>query len=268
MVDFNPPIIPATTTTSSTITHASACTGIGGFDLAAEQLGWKNIFQVEKDAYCQKILQQRFPETEKYGDIYEFDARPYRGLVDVFSAGFPCQPFSCAGPKLGILDPRELSGQCLRIVDELRPVAGVFENVRNFIGPKFSGVHDQLCSALEALGYETGTFDIESDCFGAPTMERHVWIVFASRSQRLQRHSARSLSNQSDLPQQLQRTDKGIRHGRDISETKFHSVGERLSRRLGKGGAAQLKAYGNAVPPEVVRHIFRALESAITQQQK
>jgi hypothetical protein len=49
--------------------HGSLFSGIGGFDLAAEWMGWQNIFQVEKDAYCTELLKLRFPNTKQYGDI-------------------------------------------------------------------------------------------------------------------------------------------------------------------------------------------------------
>lgn len=87
-------------------THASLFTGIGGFDLAAEWVGWTNIFQVEKDAWCQKILCKRFPSTNKYLDVYGFDGTPYKGKISVLSGGFPYQPFSIAGKQRGKDDDR------------------------------------------------------------------------------------------------------------------------------------------------------------------
>jgi intein/homing endonuclease len=72
------------------MTHASLFTGIGGFDLAAEAVGWNNIFQVEIDNYCQQVLEKNFPDVQRYKDIKEFDGKPYRGAIDVISGGFPC----------------------------------------------------------------------------------------------------------------------------------------------------------------------------------
>ena len=59
--------------------HGSLFSGIGGFDLAAEWVGWDNVFQVEWDKYCQKVLKKNFPKTKIYGDIKEFRGEKYRG---------------------------------------------------------------------------------------------------------------------------------------------------------------------------------------------
>lgn len=72
------------------MTHASLFTGIGGFDFAAEMMGWTNLFQCEWDPFCNEVLSYRFPHTAKYKDIHEFRGEKWRGSVDVLSGGFPC----------------------------------------------------------------------------------------------------------------------------------------------------------------------------------
>lgn len=59
--------------------HGSLFSGIGGFDLAAEWMGWENVFQVEWDSYCQKVLNKNFPNVKRYGDISEFNGTEYAG---------------------------------------------------------------------------------------------------------------------------------------------------------------------------------------------
>jgi hypothetical protein len=102
-------------------THASLCTGIMGFDLAAFWMGWTNKFMVEKDPFCQKLMNKRFPEVEKYLDLFDFDGSKYRGAIDVLSAGFPCQPFSIAGDRGGSTDDRHLWPQVSRVISEVCP---------------------------------------------------------------------------------------------------------------------------------------------------
>src|SRR5574343_371934 len=98
--------------------HGSLFSGIGGFDLAAEWVGWTNIFQVENDKFCNKILEKNFPNVKRYGDIKEFNAAEYRGAVDIISGGFPCQGFSVAGKQRGAADHRFLWPEMLRVIQE------------------------------------------------------------------------------------------------------------------------------------------------------
>lgn len=79
------------------MTHGSLFSGIGGFDLAAEQTGIENIFQVEINNFCRCVLKKNFPKSKQYSDIKEFnkhEAKKYKEKVDIISGGFPCQPFS------------------------------------------------------------------------------------------------------------------------------------------------------------------------------
>lgn len=109
--------------------HGSLFTGIGGFDLAATWMGWENVFMCEMDSFCNKILKAYWPQTDKYEDIRAFKAVKYRGLVDIISGGFPCQPFSQAGKRKGKEDDRYLWPEARRIITEVRPKWIVLENV-------------------------------------------------------------------------------------------------------------------------------------------
>lgn len=70
--------------------HASIFSGIGGFDLAAEWIGWKNVFHCEINDFCRKLLKHYFPNAESYGDIKKTDFGKYRGKIGVLTGGFPC----------------------------------------------------------------------------------------------------------------------------------------------------------------------------------
>lgn len=65
--------------------HGSLFSGIGGFDLAAEWMGWENIFHCEYDPFCQKILKHHFPNSKLYEDIKTFKATKYRGRIDILT---------------------------------------------------------------------------------------------------------------------------------------------------------------------------------------
>lgn len=85
--------------------HASLFSGIGGFDLAAREVGWNNVFQCEIDPFCQSVLKYYFPKTVLYEDIKRTDFTSWKGKIDVLTGGFPCQPFSVAGQRKGASDP-------------------------------------------------------------------------------------------------------------------------------------------------------------------
>lgn len=155
------------------MTHASLFTGIGGFDLAAEWCGFENIFQVEIDKFCLKLLNKRFPNAQKFKDIKEFDGRPFRGRVDIISGGFPCQPFSVAGKRKGKTDDRYLWPEMLRVIQEIKPRWVVGENVAGFIEMGL----EQSWIDLENEGYEVQPIIIPACAVNAPHRRDRVWII-------------------------------------------------------------------------------------------
>lgn len=83
----------------SEMTHASVFSGIGASELAAEMLGWKNLFHCEINEFGRKVLNYHFPNARSYEDVTTTDFSEWRGKVTVLTGGFPCQPFSCAGSE-------------------------------------------------------------------------------------------------------------------------------------------------------------------------
>lgn len=234
--------------------HASLFSGIGGFDLAAEWVGWENVFQVEIDEFCQKLLTKNFPNVKKYKDINEFDGTKFRGTIDVVSGGFPCQKYSRAGKQKGN-DP--LKYETLRVLSEILPAWAVLENVSYFISKKFAKEHDELCSYLENIGYEVQTYDIEASSCGLPTMERHIWIIASNTCVGIQRSIEKGLQNKSIKRKPLS-DDHGIegkRNGGLLPSPKLCRVGERISRRVDR-----LRGLGNSVGPPQAYEIFKCID--------
>ena len=159
------------------MTHGSLFSGIGGFDLAAEWAGWTNVFQVEWNTYCQKILKKNFPDARIYSDIRDFDGTPWRGSVDVISGGFPCQPYSSAGKRLGKEDDRHLWPEMLRVIREVAPRWVVGENVRGLVNWSQGLVFEEVCADLEAAGYEVQAFVLPAASVNAPHRRDRVWFV-------------------------------------------------------------------------------------------
>ena len=91
--------------------HASLFSGIGGPEVAAAMLGWKNVFHCEINPFGRGVLEYWFPDSVSYEDITKTDFRQWRGQIDVLTGGFPCQPFSYAGKRGGGRKTSVISGQ-------------------------------------------------------------------------------------------------------------------------------------------------------------
>jgi len=88
--------------------HIGLFEGIGGFSLAARWAGWETIAWCEWNEFGQKVLRHHFPKAQGHGDITKTDFTIYRGQCDIITGGFPCQPYSQAGKRLGKEDERHL----------------------------------------------------------------------------------------------------------------------------------------------------------------
>ena len=157
--------------------HGSLFSGIGGFDLAAEWMGWENVFHCERDEFCSRVLKYHFPRSISYGDIKQTDFSVHRGEIDIISGGFPCQPYSGAGKRLGKEDDRHLWPEMLRAIREVAPRFVVGENVRGLLNWNGGVVLDEIYADLEAEGYEVGTFVLPAVGVNAPHRRERVWIV-------------------------------------------------------------------------------------------
>jgi len=159
------------------MTHASLFSGIGGFDLAAEWMGWENVFNCEIESFPRRILNYYFPKAISYEDITKTDFTVHRGRIDVLTGGWPCQPFSTAGKRLGKADSRHLFPEMLRAIKEIQPRWVIGENVRGFVSWNGGLVFDEVCADLEGEGYEVIPFLIPACAVNAPHRRDRVWFV-------------------------------------------------------------------------------------------
>jgi DNA-cytosine methyltransferase len=166
------------------MTHGSLFSGIGGFDLAAEWMGWENIFHCEWNPFGQKVLKHYWPNSISYNDIKKTDFTIHRGAIDILTGGFPCQPYSAAGKRLGKADERHLFPEMLRAIKEIKPRWIIGENVRGLVswngGMVFHEVHDDL----EREGYEVQSFLIPAASVNAPHQRYRIFFVAYAKSSR------------------------------------------------------------------------------------
>jgi DNA (cytosine-5)-methyltransferase 1 len=164
------------------MTHGSLFSGIGGFDLAAEWCGWENVFHCEWNTFGQKVLKHHFPNSISYNDITKTDFTIHRGTIDIISGGFPCQPYSSAGKRLGKEDERHLWPEMLRAIREIQPSWVVGENVRGLTNWNGGLVFDEVQSELETEGYEVLPFLLPAAAINAPHRRDRIWFIAYSNS--------------------------------------------------------------------------------------
>lgn len=157
--------------------HGSLFSGIGGFDLAAEWMGWENIFHCEWMPFPRQVLHYHFPKSLSYEDITKTDFTIHRGSIDILTGGFPCQPYSSAGKRLGKEDERHLWPHMLRAIQEIEPTYVVGENVRGLTNWNGGVVFEEVCADLESCGYEVQPILLPACAVGAPHRRDRVWFV-------------------------------------------------------------------------------------------
>ena len=150
---------------------------MGGFDLAAEWMGWQNVFHCEWNPFGQKVLKHYWPNAELFTDITKSDFKKYHGTIDIISGGFPCQPYSAAGKRLGKEDDRHLWPEMLRAIQEIQPKWVVGENVLGLTNWNGGMVFNEVQTDLEAQGYKVQPYVLPSASVGAPHRRDRIFFV-------------------------------------------------------------------------------------------
>ena len=153
--------------------------GAGGGILGGHLLGWRTVCAVERDAYAAQVLAQRqndgaLPPFPIWSDVCSFDGKPWKGLVDVVSGGFPCQDISAAGNGAGIDGARSgLWREMGRIIGEVRPEWVYLENSPMLVGRGLALVLGNLAE----MGYDARWCVVSASDVGAPHQRDRIWLV-------------------------------------------------------------------------------------------
>jgi len=286
------------------MTHGSLFSGIGGFDLAAEWMGWENKFHCEWNEFGQKILNHYWPNAETFTDITKTDFTKYANQIDILTGGFPCQPYSSAGKRKGKEDERHLWPEMLRAIREISPRFVVGENVRGLTNWNGGLVFEEVCAELESYGYQVAPIIIPACALNAPHKRERIWFVaYADGAE--QRNNSRANNtkaekvwrkNKSNVSRELSSNGtiiqpKGERlqessEVRELEGLRFEFTGKRNNWNdfptqssicggddgipceldgitFSKWRNESIKAYGNAIVPQVAYQIFKAIEKSI-----
>ena len=158
--------------------HLDLFSGIGGFSLGLEATGaFETVAFCDYDQYCQKVLRKHWPWVTIYDDVKELNSERLSANghteVDIITGGYPCQPFSIAGRQKGEQDPRHVWPEMFRLVQELRPVFVIGENVSGHVKLGL----DTVLENLESEGYATRAFSISASSIGSNHQRERVWII-------------------------------------------------------------------------------------------
>ncbi|EQA98914.1 DNA methyltransferase [Sphingobium baderi LL03] len=158
----------------------SLCAGAGGLDLGLHIAcsGYRTVGYVEREAFAAATLVARMEDkaldpAPVWDDLTTFDGRPWRGLVDILTAGYPCQPFSVAGRRLGEADPRHLWPHVARIIRECDPRLVFLENVANHLRLGFP----EVARELVGMGYVLAAGLFTAAEVGAPHRRERLFIL-------------------------------------------------------------------------------------------
>lgn len=250
--------------------HASLFSGIGGFDLAAQWMGWENVLHCEWNEFGRKILNYYWPKAESYGDITKTDFSKHRGTIDILTGGFPCQPYSTSGRRKGKDDDRHLWPEMLRAIREIRPTYIVGENVRGLTNWNGGMVFNEVQAEMEAEGYQVAPFLLPSCAVNASHRRDRIWFVAYSHSSMLQNvglqgsvcgglHNEPSgqINTPNDLVRILEKT-----YGEDLCE--FDGIPTKLDGiTISRWRKESIRALGNSITPQVAFEIFKAIEATM-----
>ena len=236
--------------------HASLFSGIGGFDLAAEWMGWENVFHCEIDEYNQKLLNKHYPKADNYGDIQQFDATKYKNKINILTGGFPCQDISVAGKAIGISGARSgLWREYVRIIKETNCDFIVAENSPNLLNKGF----EKILYDLSEIGFNAEWECLSASWFGFPHERERIYIVAYSQRFRWEMGLLNKLKRKSI--ELFNKTSNTFDVYSKIKE--FERRGDSDDIRINNGipfAPHRIKGCGNAVVPQVAFEIFKAIE--------
>ena len=161
--------------------------GAGGGILGGKLLGWRTVCAVEWEQYPASVLCARqndglLPPFPIWDDVQTFDGKPWRGIVDVVSGGFPCQDISAAGKGAGIDGERSgMWREMARIIYEVRPRFAFVENSPMLTSRGLGTVLGDLAT----MGFDARWGVLGAADVGANHQRDRIWIVAKWRGQLL-----------------------------------------------------------------------------------
>ena len=228
--------------------------GAGGGILGGHLLGWRTVCAVEWEPYAARVLLARQNDKSLqpfpvWDDVQTFDGKPWRGIVDIISGGFPCQDISSAGKKLGI--DGEQSGmwkQMARIICEVRPKFVFVENSSNLTS---RGI-DRVLGDLASMGFNARWGVLGAEDCGGPHKRKRIWIVADTKYLRCNQRKPGNTRGQIAAWGEYRL--ESHRRTRILPTPRVCRMADGVAYRMDR-----LKTIGNGQVPEVARRAWEVL---------
>lgn len=240
---------------------------IGGFELAAEKMGWNNIFHCEIIPYRQRILKQHWPNAESHEDIKTTSFIRYRGKIDVLGGGWPCTGNSIANqtsaPKGLQHEASGLFYEYARAIDESQPKFIIAENVANVLQINRGNDFKEILRILASLGYNAEWRVCNAADEGAPHQRERLYTVAYPSSFRLQANESFFANVSKTKREKKSRVIAGatcLVGEQWFTEPPVLRMDDGISNR-----SHRIEALGNAVFVPLVVQIMKGVESIYNQ---
>lgn len=232
-------------------------------------------------------------ETERRSNLCSRARSDENETLTILTGGFPCQPFSHAGRRKGTADDRYQWPNMFRVIQNVKPDWVIAENVRGLVTWNEGMVLEQVCADLESEGYEVQPFIIPACAVNAPHRRDRIWIIAncansrtkglrerkvdsddAANAGRIGREQRPSEDIQSESKKPERQNSHYFGWERDWREVALATCNARMddgfsrevdgvSYSFAKWRNESIKAYGNAIVPQVAMEIFRAIKMTV-----
>lgn len=214
-------------------------------------------------------------EAERRSNLCSRAGGDKNETLAILTGGFPCQPFSHAGRRKGTADDRYQWPNMFEVIKNVKPDWVVAENVRGLVTWNNGMVLEQVCADLESEGYEVQPFIIPAVAVNAPHRRDRVWIIAHTEDKRNRAGFREIQGEDGELPKRNNNSKPCYpdwhKDWREVAITTCNAgMDDGLPREVdgisysfAKWRNESIKAYGNAIVPQVAMEIFRAIRETI-----
>ena len=247
--------------------YISICSGAGGLDIGVDRGSGGTtvpVCYVEREVTAaatlvSNITQGTLADAPIWSDIKTFDFAAWRGQVEGIVGGYPCQPFSAVGPKLGAADPRHLWPYIEEGIETVRPLWCFFENVSGHLSLGF----DTVAEGLRRMGYQVAATLVTAEEVGASHQRERLFILGYTTCDRRKEKTVRFSSSSGRSTIQMERTTRyayGPKNGRwmdvpqglqpSLAKSEFLRMADGDGRWIDISRQDRIRVIGNGVVPD------------------